>query len=64
MAVEMNVNQVVYVDFEESTVCCRGVNKALGHPAVYLSFEENTDSVQCYYCGRDFKRKQLRVDNI
>ncbi len=63
MTAESNVNQVVYVDYNESTVCCRGVSKALGHPAVYLSFEENRDTVQCYYCGCEFKRKQLSVDN-
>ena len=45
----------VYVDAEEETVCCRGTSKALGHPAVFLTFDGG-NSVQCYYCGRVFKK--------
>ena len=47
--------QVVCVSSDQLTVCCRGVNSALGHPAVYLTFAEQS-TVQCYYCGRQFKR--------
>ena len=45
----------VDVDHNEKTVCCRGGSQSLGHPAVYLSFQEKP-LVQCYYCGREFKR--------
>ncbi len=61
---EVGVGQVTYVNYDETTVCCRGVNKALGHPAVYLSFSENTDTVQCYYCGCEFKQKQQKTDDL
>lgn len=45
------------MDSAVSTVCCRGANEALGHPAVYLSFADASE-VACYYCGRIFRRNR------
>ena len=47
---EIENKQIVIVDKNVSTVCCRGTGDALGHPAVYLTFSDQ-DTVQCYYCG-------------
>lgn len=48
-------DQMVEVGAMISTVCCRGTDDALGHPAVYLPFTDQK-TVQCYYCGCKFKR--------
>jgi uncharacterized Zn-finger protein len=37
----------------ETTVCCDGGDGALGHPAVYLHFEDGKEIV-CPYCSRRF----------
>ena len=55
MSNENSAGATVYVEANEAVVCCRGASKSLGHPAVYLTFTEGS-SVQCYYCGRVFKR--------
>lgn len=49
--------QVISVSPDQATVCCRGASGALGHPAVYLTFAEQS-SVQCYYCGCVYTRAQ------
>jgi len=54
-SLESEAEQVIKVDSDVSTVCCRGTDNALGHPAVYLTFSDQ-DSVRCYYCGCEFKR--------
>jgi uncharacterized Zn-finger protein len=51
-----NSEQIVFVDPSETTVCCRGGEGALGHPAIYLNMEEQS-SVKCYYCGKQFIRQ-------
>ncbi len=45
--------QVISVSLDQTTVCCRGAKGALGHPAVYLTFAEQS-AVQCYYCGCEY----------
>ncbi|MEM8844006.1 MAG: zinc-finger domain-containing protein [Pseudomonadota bacterium] len=45
--------QTIYVEPGETTVCCRGGEGALGHPAIYLYFGDQK-SVKCYYCGKEF----------
>lgn len=47
--------QVIKVNPGQATVCCRGANNGLGHPAVYLTFAGQS-TVQCYYCGRVFSQ--------
>ena len=46
---------MIEVSEEESTVCCRGADEGLGHPAVYLTLSDS-DTVRCYYCGCEFRR--------
>ncbi len=50
----ISAGQAVHVSPDQATVCCRGANNALGHPAVYLTFAEQS-TVQCYYCGCEYK---------
>ena len=52
-----NSEQIVRVDSTESTVCCRGGEGVLGHPAIYLNFEDQS-TVKCYYCGREFIKQE------
>ena len=49
--------QVIRVSPDQATVCCRGAIGALGHPAVYLTFAEQS-TVQCYYCGCEYIHAQ------
>jgi len=50
----MSTGQAINVSPDQATVCCRGDSKALGHPAVYLTFTDQA-TVQCYYCGCKYK---------
>ena len=45
------------VEVEETTVACDGGDGALGHPRVFLHME-NTNRVDCPYCGRRFVLKE------
>ena len=45
------------VEVEETTVACDGGGGALGHPRVFLHMD-NTNRVDCPYCGRRFVLKQ------
>ncbi|MDW3094079.1 MAG: zinc-finger domain-containing protein [Gammaproteobacteria bacterium] len=47
--------QAIRVSPDQATVCCRGASGALGHPAVYLTFADQS-TVQCYYCGCVYTR--------
>lgn len=47
----MQAEDVVTV--EETTVRCDGGDGALGHPAVYLHFDQKREIV-CPYCSRRF----------
>lgn len=55
MEIENNT-PVVEVSAEETSVCCRGASKALGHPAIYLEMKNEQQEVSCYYCGRTFRK--------
>lgn len=56
IAANQNSISVVEISAEETSVCCRGANQALGHPAVYLDISGDQQEVDCYYCGRTFKK--------
>ena len=62
MKISSSESEYVEVEKDVMTVCCRGVDDALGHPAVYLTFSDS-DTVQCYYCGRVFRRTSIRLEN-
>ncbi len=49
----MEPPEIVEIDSSVSTVACDG--GAMGHPVVYLCFDDK-DYVDCYYCGRRFVR--------
>ncbi|MFK7795065.1 MAG: zinc-finger domain-containing protein [Gammaproteobacteria bacterium] len=49
----VGTGQAINVSLDQKTVCCRGASNALGHPAVYLTFAEQS-TVQCYYCGCEY----------
>jgi uncharacterized Zn-finger protein len=58
--IDMNVSEgvmeppeIVEIDPSMDTVACDG--GAMGHPVVYLNFDDK-DYVDCYYCGRRFVR--------
>lgn len=51
----MDSREIVQVDDTTETVDCDGGGGALGHPLVYLAFD-NGDVVDCYYCSRRFAR--------
>ena len=55
------LERTVEVDKEVTTVCCRGVDDALGHPAVYLTFSDQ-NTVRCYYCGCEFRRAVGKIN--
>jgi uncharacterized Zn-finger protein len=50
----MNSREIVQVDDGTETAGCDG-GTALGHPLVYLTFDQN-DIVDCYYCSRRFAK--------
>ena len=50
---EVNEEQVAS---DVTEVVCSGGEGALGHPKVYLRFDEQSQ-VQCYYCGKIFTKK-------
>lgn len=50
----MASREIVQVDDGTETVDCGG-GGALGHPLVYLSFDD-ADVVDCYYCSRRFAK--------
>lgn len=45
------------ISHTETSVCCRGESKALGHPAVYLDIPDDQQEVSCYYCGKAFRKE-------
>ncbi len=49
--------ETILVPEDADSVCCDGGGGALGHPAVYYSFD-GRDRVTCGYCGRAFVRKE------
>lgn len=51
-----NKSSIVEISPQETSVCCRGESKALGHPAVYLDMSDDRQEVDCYYCGRTFRK--------
>ncbi len=51
----MEPPEIVEVDPNLDTVACDGGGDAMGHPVVYLNFDDK-DYVDCYYCGRRFVR--------
>ncbi|TDJ63284.1 MAG: zinc-finger domain-containing protein [Proteobacteria bacterium] len=51
----MESREIVQVDDDTETVDCNGGGGTLGHPMVYLTFD-NGDVVDCYYCSRRFAR--------
>jgi uncharacterized Zn-finger protein len=51
----MDSREIVQVDDNTETVSCDGGGGALGHPLVYLTFDDG-DVVDCYYCSRRFAR--------
>ena len=44
-------------EVETESVACDGGGGALGHPKVYLTFDE-TGEIECPYCSRRFVRKK------
>ncbi len=58
----MGTGQATNVSPDQATVCCRGASNALGHPAVYLTFAEQS-TVQCYYCGCKYTQAPTDGDN-
>lgn len=48
--------EMITVPKDTDEVCCDGGNGALGHPAVYYTFD-GKDTVSCGYCGRAFTKK-------
>lgn len=50
------VPETITVQDDADMVCCDGGNGALGHPAVYYSFD-GADVVECGYCDRRFVRR-------
>jgi uncharacterized Zn-finger protein len=51
-----NTPEIIYVDRDTESVRCDGGNGALGHPAVFYSFD-GADKVVCRYCDREFIKK-------
>lgn len=52
-AVKAPEPEIITVDTHATGVKCDGGNPALGHPAVYYSFDGKS-SVRCLYCDRVF----------
>jgi uncharacterized Zn-finger protein len=50
----MESREIVQVDDDTETTGCNG-GGTLGHPLVYLSFDDG-DVVDCYYCSRRFAK--------
>lgn len=53
----METREIVQVKDDAESVGCDGGGGALGHPLVYLTFENN-DQVDCYYCSRRFIKER------
>ena len=53
----METREIVQVKDDTESVGCDGGGGALGHPLVYLTFE-NSDQVDCYYCSRRFVKER------
>ncbi|MFT4582498.1 MAG: putative Zn-finger protein [Gammaproteobacteria bacterium] len=51
----MDSREIIQVDDDTRTTDCNGGGGPLGHPLVYLNFDEG-DSVDCYYCSRRFAK--------
>lgn len=51
----MEPSEILEVDYDVEAVACDGGGSALGHPVIYLTFN-NKVYVDCYYCGRRFVR--------
>lgn len=48
--------EVLIVDDDADEVCCDGGSGAMGHPAVWYSFEGRS-RVTCQYCDREFVKR-------
>ena len=48
--------EIIKVDTDIETICCDGGEDGLGHPAVYYTFDQNTEIVWGY-CGKVYKKK-------
>jgi uncharacterized Zn-finger protein len=65
--IQKKLENLVYVDLKTNTVFCDGdmTTSVDGHPRIYMSFSskksrsltEDTNQIQCDYCGRQFIRK-------
>ncbi|MGR9090559.1 MAG: zinc-finger domain-containing protein [Gammaproteobacteria bacterium] len=51
----MDSREIVQVDDDTDSIGCDGGGGALGHPTVYLTFDDG-DVVDCYYCSRRFAK--------
>lgn len=51
--------EIIEVDASTKQVCCDGGDGALGHPAVYYTFDGKS-SVDCGYCGRRFTQVKTK----
>ncbi len=49
----------ILVDPSVKTIMCDGGGGALGHPAVYYSFD-GTDMITCGYCDREFIKEKKK----
>lgn len=57
----MEPSEIVRVKATTDKVGCDGGGGVLGHPLVYLLFEESM-SVDCYYCSRRFAKPDTLTD--
>ena len=55
-----NPPELIIIDNDADEVCCDGGNPALGHPAVWYSFDGG-DLVECGYCDRAFIKKRSKA---
>jgi uncharacterized Zn-finger protein len=59
----MDSREIVQVEDDTDSAGCDGGGGALGHPLVYLTFDDG-DVVDCYYCSRRFaKARALKPKN-
>lgn len=52
--------EIISVPADADEVCCDGGDGALGHPAVWYSFE-GRDKAVCFYCAREFIRETRKT---
>ncbi len=51
----MESPEIIEVEPNTNTIACDGGGGVMGHPVVYLIFEDR-EYIDCYYCGRRFLR--------